>query len=235
MLICIMGNSGAGKDTIIKSMMYHAKVRGIPIHQMPTITDRPRRANELQPDDYNPYIFVTPEQFEGDLVQSDLLESRTYEVNQPGQKYFRYGTCGTNLYSAIHSNEIYVTACVPSQFAAYYNNLSMNKLCHKIYPVFLSVSDRDRLLRSINRVDPNDVNGLRELCRRFYNDVEHINPLEVPSRFYVDNTNDVDETANYILDLAETFIDINWESDVWYKESTDKGIYGALLTDNHAM
>lgn len=233
MLICIMGNSGAGKDTIIKSMMYHAKVRGINIHQMPSITDRPRRSNELQPDDYEPYIFVTPEQFDGDLVQSDLLEARSYEVNQPGQKYFRYGTCGSNLYSAIHSKDIFVTACVPSQFAAYYNNLSMNRLCHKMYPVFLDVSDRERLLRSINRVDKYDINALREVCRRFYNDTEYINALEVPSRFYVAN-NDVDETANFILDLAETFIDTDWESDVWYKESTDKSVYGALLVDKYA-
>lgn len=232
MLICIMGNSGAGKDTIIKNVLVHARLRGININQLLLITDRPRRIGETgQLGEYVPYKFVTPEYFTSMRDDKhEFIEHRAYAVNQPGQEYFNYGTCKFDFENAIESDDIYITTCVPSQFYSYYWYCKSINMQYKLYPVFLNVSDKERLLRSINRIDDYDINGIREVCRRFYSDTEYINPLLVPCRFCLaNNEHDIDETTNFIVDLMDTFIGNDWSNDFWVTESANPSIFGGLL------
>jgi guanylate kinase len=67
LLIVISGPSGAGKDTVIQRM----KERELPFHFVVTATTRPRRANEVNGQDY---FFVSKEEFARMIDEDDLIE-----------------------------------------------------------------------------------------------------------------------------------------------------------------
>ena len=67
LLIVISGPSGAGKDTVVQSMMK----RGLPFHFVVTATTRPRRANEVHGKDY---FFVSKEEFARMIETDELIE-----------------------------------------------------------------------------------------------------------------------------------------------------------------
>jgi len=67
LLIVISGPSGAGKDTVMQRM----QERGLPFHFVVTATTRPKRANEVQGQDY---FFVTMEEFARMIDEDELIE-----------------------------------------------------------------------------------------------------------------------------------------------------------------
>ncbi len=67
LLIVISGPSGAGKDSVISGM----KQRRHPFHFVVTATNRPKRPEEVNGQDY---IFVSTEQFAEMIEQNELLE-----------------------------------------------------------------------------------------------------------------------------------------------------------------
>lgn len=228
MLLCVMGNSGVGKDTVIKTVIKLCKKDNIEVKKLVNVTDRPKRANEKNSTDYSPYIFVSKASFI-DLVNSySMVECRSYQVDEG--VWWDYGTTKLDFEVAINSKDIYITTCTPTQFTSYYDYTKLNypNLLSRLYPIFIDApSEKERLLRSINRLDKNDIRGLKEVCRRFYKDKEYINPLLVPSMFRVVNE-DVQDTASYVVDLIDTFLDYN-EDDSWNTLCQDKETFGVLL------
>jgi guanylate kinase len=67
LLIVISGPSGAGKDSILQSM----KERELPFHFVVTATTRPRRASEVEGQDY---FFVSKEEFARMIEADELIE-----------------------------------------------------------------------------------------------------------------------------------------------------------------
>jgi guanylate kinase len=67
LLIVISGPSGAGKDSILQSM----KERHLPFHFVVTATTRPRRASEVEGEDY---FFVSKEEFASMIDEDELIE-----------------------------------------------------------------------------------------------------------------------------------------------------------------
>ena len=67
LLIVISGPSGAGKDSILQSM----KERQLPFHFVVTATTRPRRASEIEGQDY---FFVSKEEFARMIEADELIE-----------------------------------------------------------------------------------------------------------------------------------------------------------------
>ena len=67
LLVVISGPSGAGKDSVIKSM----KARGVPFHFVVTATSRQRRPGEREGVDYR---FLAPEEFQRRLRCGDFIE-----------------------------------------------------------------------------------------------------------------------------------------------------------------
>lgn len=67
LLIVISGPSGAGKDSILQSM----KERELPFHFVVTATTRPRRASEIEGQDY---FFVSKEEFARMIDTDELIE-----------------------------------------------------------------------------------------------------------------------------------------------------------------
>jgi guanylate kinase len=67
LLIVISGPSGAGKDSVIKSM----KERDLSFHFVVTATSRPRRQGEVHGEDY---YFISSEKFTQMIEEDELLE-----------------------------------------------------------------------------------------------------------------------------------------------------------------
>lgn len=230
MLLCVMGNSGVGKDTVIKTVIKYCKKDNIEIKKLVNITDRPKRESEKNSDEYIPYVFTSKAGFV-DLVNSySMVECRSYCVGDG--VWWDYGTSKLDFEVAINSKDIYITTCTPTQLNSYYDYTKLNypNLLSRIYPVFIDApSEKERLLRSINRLDKNDIRGLKEVCRRFYDDKEYINPLLVPSMFRVVNE-DVSDTASYVVDLIDTFLYYD-ENDSWNELCQSKETFGVLLKE----
>ncbi|MGB9674489.1 MAG: guanylate kinase [Anaerolineales bacterium] len=67
LVIVLSGTSGAGKDSIIKSL----QARGLPFHFVVTATSRAQRPNEIDGMDY---IFVSRQRFEDMIAKGELIE-----------------------------------------------------------------------------------------------------------------------------------------------------------------
>jgi len=67
LLIVISGPSGVGKDAVLRRM----KERGLPFHFVVTATTRPRRAGEVEGQDY---LFVSQAEFEDLVRRGEMLE-----------------------------------------------------------------------------------------------------------------------------------------------------------------
>jgi guanylate kinase len=67
LLIVISGPSAVGKD----SLMQRLRDRGCPFHFVVTVTDRPRRPDEVDGEDY---FFVSTAEFERMIEENELIE-----------------------------------------------------------------------------------------------------------------------------------------------------------------
>lgn len=67
LLIVISGPSGVGKDAVLRRM----KERGLPFHFVVTATTRPRRAGEVEGQDY---LFLSQAEFEDLVRRGEMLE-----------------------------------------------------------------------------------------------------------------------------------------------------------------
>jgi guanylate kinase len=93
LLIVISGPSGVGKDSVIQRM----KERGLPFHFVVTTTSRPRRADEVEGEDY---FFVTREEFEGMIDRDELFEyAQVYEDYKgiPKERIREAMACGQDV------------------------------------------------------------------------------------------------------------------------------------------
>lgn len=238
MLLCVFGNSGAGKDTIINKIIedYYMFINSDnylkdDCYQLPAVdklilcTTRPPRINEACNfvTGHCYYHFLSDVQFNLAIDADQMIESRSYLVANGDT--WKYGTYEDDLVHALESDTVFITTCTPHQFTAYYNfakhhsDVMGDDYRSRLYPIFIGVeSEKERLNRLVNRAE-DSFDDLREVCRRFSYDSEYVDQSKVPERFLVYNDN-VDDTVNYINNLLDTFdftgahqIDDNWEID----------------------
>ena len=176
MLICIMGNSGSGKNTLLDELLSSIRFT----NRLTTVTTRPRRPLE----DCSEYLFANDADWKKYIKNNQLIEYREYKV--ANGEVWKYGTIKDQFSKAL-SDDVYITTCTPKQFTAYYNELPEDKK-YMLYPIVLYVdSDKDRLARMLRRVDTLD--DVKEVCRRFYSDDEYIDIKYIPEKYiYHNNT-----------------------------------------------
>ena len=142
-IIALFGPSGAGKDTVLNELCKLGEYNKI----IP-LTTRPLRENEFQNINYN---FVDSVSFAEKLLNGDLIEATCFN------DWF-YGTDICSLDKEKINIGIFNITSIECL-------LEDNRL--QIYPVYLYVSDKTRLLRSLEREEnPN----CEEICRRFLAD-----------------------------------------------------------------
>lgn len=194
-LFYIMGKSSSGKDTIYEDMLLRPELRLRPFIMY---TTRPIRAKET---DGVQYHFVTEEKLRLMQAEGRVIELRSYDTVQGIWYYFTADGDDIDMehhdYLALGTLESY------AKVRDYYGT-------ERVVPVYIEVSDEQRLARSIKREKKQAVPNYEEVCRRFLADQkdfseENIKNAGITKRFANDDDRQIcmDEVAAYILGIIK--------------------------------
>ena len=147
-VIAICGKSAAGKDTMLQSML---ETMGDNAHEVISHTTRPPREGEV---DGKNYYFISRTDFAHKGMRGEMLETAMY-------RDWHYGTA----IDALDKSKINIGV---------FNRKGIESLLRKddildVYVVYMLASDKQRLLRSLNRETDPDV---KEIVRRYLADEE---------------------------------------------------------------
>ena len=156
-IVCLMGKSSSGKDTIYKKLLHQQEI------QLKTIvpyTTRPIRDGEEEGVEYH---FTDEEGYQGLLKQGGIIEARAYNTCYGVWRYFTVADDTIKLesdsYILIGTLEAY------SQIQKFYG-------VDKVVPVMIELDDGVRLQRALDREKAQDHPKYEEMCRRFLADAE---------------------------------------------------------------
>ena len=174
-IICLIGKSGSGKDTIIQKLRADLK---IPIAI--SFTSRPMRSGEIQDLTYH---FVSDSYFEDN--KEKFIEQRLYKViNQDGTKgIWRYGLAEESFEEG--TNLVIVDVNGYKALRKFFGR-------NNVLPFFIHCSDTTRLNRLIGR---GDMNNPLEVTRRLEAD-------EKDFKEFIESHNYYKICNEYGIDLA---------------------------------
>lgn len=150
MLVILSGVSGAGKDTIKKELIK----REDNIVTIPSFTDRPMRANDVEGGTYH---FVTTEEFENMIENNEL-----YEYNVHHDHY--YGTSKKVFNEKIKEGKIIVKDIDVNGTE---NLVKLLEKDMKVVTIFLRVPKEELERRLKNRIDKPSPKEIRLRLNRF--------------------------------------------------------------------
>ena len=169
----VMGKSATGKDTIY-SKLYEESTK---IKKIVLYTTRPPREGEENGIDYN---FVTKEKLEEFKRSNTLIEMRTYKTMYGDWSYATVDDGQIKLesrnYLIIGTLESY------KKIVEYFGS-------NKVVPIYVTVDDRIRLQRALNRENMQENPRYDEMCRRYLADEEDFSEEKLKeagiTKFYV--------------------------------------------------
>lgn len=174
-IIALVGEAGSGKDTIMKGVLE----RSPHLHEIVSCTTRPPREGEV--DGIN-YHFMSPEVFGDKVVHGEMLEASCFN------DWF-YGTGYESLRSDCYNIGVFNPEGIESL-------LSHPGVAVDVY--YVRASDKNRLLRQLNRETDPDVH---EIIRRFKADMIDFEELEFKHSDLPNNTKeDLDYSIRYLCD-----------------------------------
>ena len=150
MLVILSGVSGAGKDTIKKELIK----RENNIVTIPSFTDRPMRANDVEG---GTYYFVTTEEFE-EMIKNEEL----YEYNVHHDHY--YGTSKKVFNDKIKEGKIIVKDI---DVNGTQNLVKLLEKDMKVVTIFLRVPKEELERRLKNRIDQPSPKEIKLRLNRF--------------------------------------------------------------------
>ena len=174
-IIAIIGEAGRGKDTIMKRVLEAAPH----LHEIVSCTTRPPRDGEI--DGVN-YHFMSPECFGDKLLHGEMLEASCFN------NWF-YGTG----YESLRSDCVNIGVFNPEGVESLLANKGVD-----VDVYYLRVSDKNRLLRQLNRESDPDVN---EIIRRFKADMFDFENIDFEHTELQNNTlKDMEKAINTIVE-----------------------------------
>jgi len=192
-MICLMGKSSSGKDTIYRELM---KEEALGLQTVVPYTTRPIRTGETDGVDYH---FTDEAGFQELAEAGRIIEARAYDTVHGLWRYFTVADDSIALdkydYCMIGTLEAYV------QIREYFGR-------DKVLPVYIEIDDGERLQRALTRERAQKEPKYEELCRRFLADCrdfseEKLREAEVKVRFQNDNLqNCLKNIVEYLLTEA---------------------------------
>lgn len=177
-LIAIIGASGCGKDTILKNVLVASDDT---IHKVISCTTRPIREGE---EDGVHYHYLTNEQFANRILDLSMIEAASFN------DWF-YGTC----IDALDAEKVNIGIFNPAAVEILNSRDDLD-----LYTVYIDTSEKNRLIRQLQRVDNPDID---EIIRRLKTDREDFLDLDFKYLTFTNNEIGDDETiAKRILTLA---------------------------------
>ena len=151
-IVALMGESGSGKDTVLKETL----IQFPDLHKIITSTSRPKR--EKEEDGIN-YFYYTDEEFVQKIQNYEMLDWQIFNN-------WQYGT----ELKALDENKINIGVFSPRAI----RTLLKRKDCN-VLAVWVRTTDKERLLRQLNREENPNV---REIVRRATTDYEDFDNIE---------------------------------------------------------
>lgn len=156
-IVCLMGKSSSGKDTIYKKLLEHKELG---LKKIVPYTTRPIRAGEQ---DCVEYHFTDEAGYQELLREEKIIEAREYHTCNGIWRYFTVVDKDIDLdsqaYIMIGTLEAY------EKISRFYGE-------DNVLPVMIELDDGVRLQRALDREKAQDNPGYDELCRRFLADAE---------------------------------------------------------------
>ena len=189
-IVCLMGRSSSGKDTIYKKLLSQDKVR---LQNIVPYTTRPIRAQEQDGVEYH---FTDEDGFQKLLRAGSVIEARAYHTCLGLWRYFTVADERIDLDS--RSYVMITTLEAYGQIQKFYG-------ADSVLPVLIELDDGIRLQRALDREKAQGQPKYEEMCRRFLADAEdfseeRIRQAGIVKRFY---NNDLDHCLNEIMNYLK--------------------------------
>ena len=156
-IICLMGKSSSGKDTIFRELLQEGTLG---LKTIVPYTTRPIRTGETEGVDYH---FTDEAGFRRLLSEGKIIEDRAYNTVHGLWRYFTVADDSIKLeehdYCIIGTLEAYVN--IKAYFGA-----------EKVLPVYIEIDDGERLQRALTRERSQKEPKYEEMCRRFLADCQ---------------------------------------------------------------
>lgn len=152
-IICLMGKSSSGKDTLYKHLMSD---RELGLRPIVPYTTRPIRAGEQ---DGVEYYFTDEEGFRRLNVEGRIIEERSYRTVHGLWRYFTVADDKIDLEAADHC--LIGTLDVYLSLRHYYGP-------ERVLPVLVELDDGERLARALARSSPSSIPGMRRCAADFW-------------------------------------------------------------------
>ena len=156
-IVCLMGKSSSGKDSIYKRML---GAESFDFHTIVPYTTRPIRIKERDGVEYH---FTDEEGFRKLEASGKVIEVRTYDTIHGPWRYFTVDD--GNIRPEEHN---YLLVTTPAGYLAMKQYFGEDNLI----PILVDVDDGIRLERALRRERKQQVPKYEEMCRRFLTDTE---------------------------------------------------------------
>lgn len=154
-IVCLMGKSSSGKDTIYKRLLEQDKIK---LKEIVTYTTRPIRDGERDGVEYH---FTDEAGYQNLLHAGSIIEARVYNTCHGDWRYFTIADkeldLSTQSYIMITTLEGY------KKIREFYGK-------ENVIPVMIELDDGIRLQRALDREKVQDSPRYEEMCRRFLAD-----------------------------------------------------------------
>lgn len=176
-IVCLMGKSSTGKDTIFKKIIDSKEIN---LFTIVPYTTRPIREGEKEGVEYH---FTNEDGFRKLQLEGKVLEDRAYNTFHGLWRYFTVDDGQIDLekknYIMIGTLEAY------ERLKKYFG-------ADKVLPVLIELDDGVRLQRALDREKQQETPKYEEMCRRFLADSEDfceekIINAEIDKKFYNDD------------------------------------------------
>lgn len=160
-IICIIGKSGSGKDTIMREVL---KTLGDNIKRIVQHTTRPKRAGEVNGREY---FFITNKEYNQLVDEGKVITSKSYETCNG---MYRYLTVDPTAES---DNSVFITVATPDTVSNFQERYGEEN----VFVIEIKVPDKTLLTRMINRESREKTPNYSEVCRRFLSDAKDFSAL----------------------------------------------------------
>ena len=210
-IICLMGKSATGKDTIYKRLLEDEELG---LKKIVPYTTRPVREGEQEGVEY---FYTDEEGFQRLKAEGKIIEDRAYNTYHGLWRYF------TADDSQLRDREAdYLMIGTLEAYRRLWDYFGMDRML----PVMIELEDGVRLQRALNRELAQEHPKYEEMCRRFLADSEDfsedkIREAHITRRFIND---DLERCIGEIRDYIKTFC-----PDILSRHSVSAGCPGRVL------
>lgn len=160
-IVCLMGKSSSGKDTVYKKLLEQDVIK---FQKIVPYTTRPIRVGEQDGVEYH---FIEEEKYRRLVRDKKVIEARVYHTCHGIWRYFTVADAEIDL--TRHSYLMIGTLEAYEKIKEFYGE-------DKVLPVMIELDDGERLQRALDRERTQDAPRYEEMCRRFLADAEDFSP-----------------------------------------------------------